>query len=615
MQNGQRRNSQQIEKIAINHLELALYKCGCIQTEFGSNDKTLSWDGVVYLYNSEINNKKEDLIGKCEVQIKGRSIRKKEKRDKISFSIEKTDLINYRRNGGVMFFVIEIDENLSTQIYYNSLLPYDLVQIIEKIDKKNQKSYSVLLDIFPTKAPEIKAIINNFIRDKSLQFGTTPDKIDDLFADLRSTVEEGRELVFWANPQNLINDNNMPLYLYSKYSQSAYVPVAKISIESIGIDHKTQIIKIDNTQYFSETEVKYEVRHDEITIKIGPFVTIIQDKEGRKKTQINFSMAPGGSPAEAIEMLQFAIALNKFERFEIVGFMIASNINNKPTYHREEELLHLKKDLAFFEKLEALFSALRIKRSVNVALLTQADKSLIEVLYKHIVEQEYDSKSGDEVDSANLVQANIENLKILLIMIIKKDMKMYINYFNPELTLHAFVDGIEVSAYLKLTKEDLLTICNINLHCIMKAIRKIGFNKAQEELANPFLLEMLQAYDAEPDIAILKAASELATWLYENRKSDYNFLNMMQTLRRERLFKMDEKEKILNIIEDTDNIYVNIGGCALLEDSDRYQFYLKRLSHEEQKSIESWPIVRFLDDLGKESGVGNDTQIQLNECL
>ncbi len=97
-------NSNKIETGAIICLESLLWECSHIDHSISRNDKGLSWDGFIYLYSNK-NQKKENLVCKCEIQVKG-----KEKLGKSrSYSVSIADLNNYRNNGGVLFFVIDIE--------------------------------------------------------------------------------------------------------------------------------------------------------------------------------------------------------------------------------------------------------------------------------------------------------------------------------------------------------------------------------------------------------------------------------------------------------------------------------------------------------------------------
>ena len=138
-------NSTAIEKTAVSHLNLAITQCEFLRSGINDNDKTPSFDGYIELY-SKAGNKKSDLIGRCDIQVKGKTIANKKFKDNINYPAEVDDLKNYFKNGGVIYFVVGIKKKNSNQhqIYYSSLLPFDLKQIITQL-KPNQKTRSVEL--------------------------------------------------------------------------------------------------------------------------------------------------------------------------------------------------------------------------------------------------------------------------------------------------------------------------------------------------------------------------------------------------------------------------------------------------------------------------------------
>ena len=95
------------------------------------NDREPSWDGNVEVYRKAGNtHNKEDLILRVPIQVKGH-INNNLKKKAITYSVDISDLRNYLNDGGTVFLVVYIDEEgAHSQIYYNSLLPYDLRKII-----------------------------------------------------------------------------------------------------------------------------------------------------------------------------------------------------------------------------------------------------------------------------------------------------------------------------------------------------------------------------------------------------------------------------------------------------------------------------------------------------
>ena len=98
------------EKIATNHVELAISKAGHLVSHINSNDKEPSWDGDVEVYKKSGHvHAKADLILKVPVQVKGH-IKPNLKKKSIKYSIQYSDLRNYLYVGGTIFFVVYFDK-------------------------------------------------------------------------------------------------------------------------------------------------------------------------------------------------------------------------------------------------------------------------------------------------------------------------------------------------------------------------------------------------------------------------------------------------------------------------------------------------------------------------
>lgn len=138
-------STSNIEIFSISYLKLAISQCLKLKANILENDKTPSWDGSIEVYNSE-NMKKTNLEGIVPVQVKGKWSEKIISKKEIKYSADIADLVNYQKNGGVIFFVIYCNK-LSYKIYYASLLPIDLDNALN--GKKEQQFISITLKDFP----------------------------------------------------------------------------------------------------------------------------------------------------------------------------------------------------------------------------------------------------------------------------------------------------------------------------------------------------------------------------------------------------------------------------------------------------------------------------------
>lgn len=122
-------NSKQIDEIAVSYLNITLAKCKLLMPDINTNDKTPVWDGEIQLFGNIEHTR--GWIRKIPVQVKGTTIGDLSN-SKIAHSVKKSNLENFSANGGVMFFVILINDD-GHKIFYKRLLPQDIQPIIKEM--------------------------------------------------------------------------------------------------------------------------------------------------------------------------------------------------------------------------------------------------------------------------------------------------------------------------------------------------------------------------------------------------------------------------------------------------------------------------------------------------
>ncbi|MCL2509225.1 MAG: hypothetical protein FWF05_08625 [Oscillospiraceae bacterium] len=120
-----------IERLATTEVKKRLALCTGLSPFISEGDKEPSWDGNIYVYPND-NCRKAELIAKVPVQVKGKKKQINADTLNFSFSAEVSDLNNYWRDGGAMYFVVLINGSDSF-VFYKSLLPLDLQHILKNI--------------------------------------------------------------------------------------------------------------------------------------------------------------------------------------------------------------------------------------------------------------------------------------------------------------------------------------------------------------------------------------------------------------------------------------------------------------------------------------------------
>lgn len=153
------------EALAVAAVKTAIAKTDYLVDYIKDKDKEPMWDGSIYAYFSK-RKSNADWNGKAAVQVKGKNLEALDT-EEIKYDIEVVDMKNYKREGGLLFFVVGIDEDGNTKIFYKALTPYLINKILE--GKEEQGTIRINFGAFPIQKNEICNVVMDFIRDAKKQ--------------------------------------------------------------------------------------------------------------------------------------------------------------------------------------------------------------------------------------------------------------------------------------------------------------------------------------------------------------------------------------------------------------------------------------------------------------
>ena len=122
--------TKQIEEIAVHTVGLYFSKSQAISPYISNNDKEPCWDGNLYVYSNP-DKTNASLYGRIPVQVKGKIIKSNQIKEEIKYPVSTVNLKNYKRDGGILYFVVGIFEHCE-KIYYAELTPLKLKQYIKQ---------------------------------------------------------------------------------------------------------------------------------------------------------------------------------------------------------------------------------------------------------------------------------------------------------------------------------------------------------------------------------------------------------------------------------------------------------------------------------------------------
>ena len=584
------------EKIATNHVELAISKADHLVSHINSNDKEPSWDGDVEVYKKSGHvHAKADLILKVPVQVKGH-IKPNLKKKSIKYSIQYSDLRNYLYVGGTIFFVVYFDEKDEHHtIYYVGLLPFDLKKMLKDHKGDLSKCKSIELKVFPTKKEDIDDIFLNFAHHMNRQRAAINSALLSFDSDLpTNTISLGYSTSaakHYDLPLDYFFDHET--YIYAVLPQKVELPIAHLDRIELFSFTRDAPISVDSKVYFKS----YTVTRSKIStvIRFGKGIQMSFSTTQSLPTKFNFTLS--GTLSERIKDAEFMIAALSAHHYEINGGKIAfseANCANLPT---------LQKKLSFLLDVKKTLDAVHVTADLDCSSLSVTDNTNLSILRAALIDKEPIKMCSSQ---SLLRTCHIANLELLLWVVPTEENSEYYNIydFNYVPLIYREFDKNDKeypsTHFVMLNKDEMLKYCNIDYNALLDAVQHVPFSKDYSHSLNALLLEMLKAYDESKNsrIELLSTATTLALWIKDSdpyTEHPIAILNYLQSVKRSRTLTSTEQAEILSLIEaaqDNESIYV--GAYLLLDNPVAAKIHFDKLPEESQKFFESCPIYHFM---------------------
>lgn len=574
-------NSNKIETGAINCLKTILWNCPHIDPDISENDKRLSWDGFIFLF-SDKEHKKENLVCKCEIQVKG----KEKLGRRRSFSISIADLINYQNNGGVLFFVVDIETN---KVFYSELLPIKIGNILQ--DKaKRPKSISVELDEFPTNPMAIEILIKKFCEHSDKQRASKGRIID--FNEKTMELNGGS---CFKGELNLIKEKNSiylsekSTYLYKQNKDGSILPLNIVKIAKITKTQKLDIYIDDKlwknisvqSVVTQKNEQPYLLINDNIYIYYNeavkePLKFILRGKISNLKVS-----------GELMNLINQGCEV-KLENWGI--FKMCPDMEQKINFN------------GFYKELMAVVNVLEylgVSDIVSYEQLTEDDINVLLWMSERIADPKKSFKE-DTIEAA-IELHQFSSFRVVTLFV--KDSSQNIWILNPfgfpfGISKDNKNDSLIYPLFIFLGEEELEFASNLNYDIMLECITTYTFKVGCSEEMIGFILRALLVVDRTKNKCLLSVVTCLAKRLYEFEKTIINLINYLQCIRREREVTQEEADSLLNLFEENNDKSL-VFECAIaliLKDKYKYHRWYKQLDSKDKKVFDSYPI-EYLENL------------------
>lgn len=577
-----------IENVAASTVKLAISKTDYLSPYVNDGDKEPSWDGHIYAFSESIKNK-ESFLGRAPVQVKGK-LSENFSEEKIKYQVKVSDLKNYCLDGGTLYFVVLIDNDSNTKIYYSALLPYEINRILE--DVYEQKSKSVTFLEFPNSKNEITNIIINFIHDRDNQVLLRNGKnlsLDEIIEQMGPD-----KLTYGFSYTGIGYDINKPYEYLFNHDIYLYAENKELNMR-FPINHvwKTDLAKVQvpgsvyaaGIEYYKEYDVVHKIDCDEL--HIGKSMILCIKPDGSSK--INYHLR--GDLREQIVAQMFLINILKDRIIIVNGAQLEIGLSSE-----EIGQMHLPsatKYLNYLVQIQEVLDMLGIQESLKIDELSKKDEDYINMLilaFKH-----GRAISFQESIIPLVANININNICILLHFREKSDGNYLLeNFFDCKIDGYSYYENDEkfnTSQFVILKEEDFMHISNINFEKIVQDVLSIE-NEGHFIKTNQLLLEMLKAFDKRNNDVLINTAISIATWLVEKEKEkDIAIINLYQCYFRMRRLTYEEIDTLYDIIKRRkEDIFLIVGAYILLEENRMTHRFYYMLPIEDQKNFKQFPI-------------------------
>lgn len=589
-------NTKRIEEAATTALKAALLQCPILESYIDSNDKTPSWDGTVFVYKSE-KTKKENLAGRVPIQIKGTE--KVIVSDTATFSCSVSDLNNYYKDGGCVFFLISVDlSSGNSKIFYKTLLVVDLDKIIKSAGK--QKTSVIHLNLFPTEANEISSIFIEFTDNVHKQMGFIGKDIPTI-ESLEANGAEITSLTFTASGVGLTLDeipkflSTHDFYLYAKVKGlDADVPIDKITNVIVSKPVNGEV-RVRDRCFFPAYRVVYE--NGKPLIRIGKGISISLKAEENRITV--HTDRPDTLSDFIIEEKFF---LEMVEQGELTLNGVACPLNSASL--SESDLQERKKTLEYCKDVKKMLDYLGVTEELLLNDVSENDENNLRnftgaVLYNRKIG--FPNMKQDQFYGA----FKIANLSIWIIAMEKDDGYYQVDSFFAPHRIAIFessdseqANPIPFSQYLLLDKNAFVHASNMDYEKIKVDICALERHPLLLDATTYLLFNILHGYDlqTQKDSALLNLADSICDWFagYGDKiDAQISMLNRLQIMKRRRKLKISE---IIELAKLTENSYppaTRCGAYLLMDADEEAQKCFDELPLIAQEEFLKYPICHF----------------------
>lgn len=588
--------SARIEEKAVGAIRDSILATEYLFPHINSNDREPSWDGYINIYSSKAQTS-DSLEGRVHVQVKG--MESKEALSSIlSYDVRVSDLKNYLRDGGSIYFVVALTP-LYTKIFYQAFTPVRLITLLKECE--NQKTKRIEFKEFPTSENLIRQIMVNLYQDSKKQHSfneTSMISAADLH-NIKDITQISASITGYGVKSDHIQmflENDVYLYAQRKGIEIS-IPVLLDPHDMIIKEAIECEISVCGTKFYDSvvlTNTK-ETRRATIGDSISFDITEL-DKPGK------LTFSPSRWLKKRICDLEFFVNVLKYKEFNLGDDNFKLNkieANSATIKAYEDNLKHLRDILHVLE-------VLHVKKDMDLSSVTKEDERRINYLISAFVKNQ--EVGNLKVDLPIRGYLKVCNLNLLLVFSKSKKQrgkyKIY-DYFNSNLVFAFDVpdsdEKIPATLYSTLTSDEFINVDNIDYENMIEIFEDIKRNANPNiaETANRIVLNLLLAYDKSKNPEHLIAAEHLNNWEIHNSEqlnSKIATINTLQIIKRKRGLYSQELSELCSLVEDpSSDAAIKFCAYLLMDNKVAADIHYQKLSTEYQNELAEEPIFHFYE--------------------
>ena len=576
-------NNRKIETLGVSYLETFINRNKLLQTYFDNNDKTPAWDGEIHVLKNA-SEKKSEIFGKVPVQIKAT---KRKNNSMKSFPVDMRDLELYSKNGGVVLFVVWLDENSNLKdIFYKSLPPFSIKKLI-KISKLKNKSanYKTLsVQIHKLDEQKIYPMLVDFVTNSQKQYSFI--NIDGMSIENIPNNKEIKLYFYGQGHEGIFNyQMEHDLFLYLKDPETGIEIPLENSIEIVETFEATDLI-IEIGDYIFEDVERHYFPDGSVQLHFGEGFEISFNID---KVQPKFNYSRPNMLSDAIKCTQALKELGKIGFFTLNGTSIELDERSLSDIHSLDLDSHLKELL----KISNFMKKMGIKKELDLSLFNKQSQRNLNILNSGLVLKK---KVALNYKESKLFNLKIANIHISTLYAFHADNNGTMIDIFTETPWCRRGENEDISLFEVFRPEDWLKIDNCNFDSVIASYQRLVDCSVENVCADDTIIKIVAAADMTEEVSkkeqLLTWAQRLSDWNLNHLKGNsISIINDFQIKSRNRELDNTEMESLTKILlNNQDNDEICFGASVLLKSKPQADLFWTKLDNETQERYQDYPI-------------------------